>query len=570
MIVDSEGAVLALTPPAKGVLEVWNKEREEGLLRKSLERAGREESVRLQLRSVSGILSIADAPPGLLVFRADKAADDAAEAPSVLTERLKDIVIHDLRALLQSLQASIERVAHAPSTGGTPVPSITRLQSQSASVMAHIDRVLSFATSQELDPLATEAVDLTELLEEVVRLLAPFAEQHGKTLRLSFKGSSAALTTHPLIVHELAQNMIGNAVKFGEGGAVEVVARRGPAEDVTIEVWQEGAAIPEQMLARLRSREPGKRFSGRRGQGLEVMQVCLALLGGTWDHDRDADRACLSARFRLPLATETVEVSKSASLEAGSPEEGRLRGLRVLLVEDDAITREWATLTLSAAGAIVTTSSSAEDALGQIRALSRPFDILLTDINLVGLDGLEFARHVSDLGEAQKAVPIIALSGDSREKTVAACRKAGMAGMIQKPVSGRKLIQIISSVVANTEKEGLWQHSSSEHTSFDGVVVLDEGTVKELREDLGTIEAKRFMENALKEAEVVLGALRNRGFTADTRPIVHSSVGSSGITGLAAVEGALRKVQATEGADTALDELAEAISVSRYCVQMDI
>ncbi len=560
LVVSVDGAVRALTPSATGLLTSWTDNAGSNQLRDALDGAVRDGTAHLSLEGRDLTVSLVPSVPNLLLVEGGAGARAATDRALALAGDLRDLVVHDLRALLQSLQASIETIALAP--GGAEPDAIAQLRDQAQAVTAQMDRVIDLATGPRSAIIAAEAFDLPRLLGAAVALLSASSAQRGTTLTWSTEQFSGPLHGPPLIVHELVQNMIDNAVKFG-GRSVAVVARRGSADEIALEVWQDGVGIPAEVLRHLQRSPSRDRKTDRRGTGLSVMRVCLALLHGWWEHSQEDGRSCLRARFRLPAATE-VDIGPGASPEAAIREDSPLAGMRVLLVDDDSITRDWAATVLRKAGADLVAVASAEAALEALGNQEGIYDTLITDLTLPGLDGIALAKAVSTLPEDLRPRRTLALSGDKSDQTERACRDAGIASLVQKPISGKKLIQIMSPHVERGENNKSMHPGSPEPPWDYGSSVLDETTIAELADDLGKAQAERYMETALNEATGVMNLLKVHGLTRQTRPLVHSAVGSTGITGLRAVEAALRSVQTTGGETNALDELAEAISATRY------
>jgi CheY-like chemotaxis protein len=123
----------------------------------------------------------------------------------------------------------------------------------------------------------------------------------------------------------------------------------------------------------------------------------------------------------------------------------RLDGARVLLVEDDADTRNAMACLLGDVGADVTTAASAEEALQCLR--TQPFDVMLCDIGLPGEDGYSLLRRARALGDATRRLPALAVSAFARESDRRRARQSGFDGHLAKPVDPDELVRVLGSHV---------------------------------------------------------------------------------------------------------------------------
>jgi CheY-like chemotaxis protein len=132
-------------------------------------------------------------------------------------------------------------------------------------------------------------------------------------------------------------------------------------------------------------------------------------------------------------AAETAAAATHADL-AQTP----LEGLRILIVDDNRTNRIVGLKTLQALGADAETADSGEAAIEAMK--TAPYDLVLMDINMPGMDGMEATRRIRQLGGALAQTPIIALTADAMSHHAAAYRAAGMNGFVPKPFSPTDLL----------------------------------------------------------------------------------------------------------------------------------
>ena len=184
-------------------------------------------------------------------------------------------------------------------------------------------------------------------------------------------------------------------------------------------------------------------YSGS-GLGLAIVKKTVELLGGKISFvSREGEGTTFTVT--LPL---TVDTSYHAP--APEPEPGAwLDGVRILMAEDNALNREIATYMLEESGALVTAAEDGQQAVDCFAA-SAPgsFDIILMDIMMPVLDGLDAARAIRALDRADaRTVPILAVSANAFSDDIAASREAGMNGHLSKPLDFDRVAAVIAQYI---------------------------------------------------------------------------------------------------------------------------
>ena len=154
--------------------------------------------------------------------------------------------------------------------------------------------------------------------------------------------------------------------------------------------------------------------------------------------------------IRLPFEKcKRSEIPQAVRADAG--DDDALQGLRVLLVEDNDLNAEIAQFTLSRAGAVVTHAKDGESAV-EAFAASAPheYDVVLMDIMMPGIDGLEATRRIRALDREDAATtPIIAVSANAFADDRRLSREAGMDAHLSKPVSSQELVEALAHIAAD-------------------------------------------------------------------------------------------------------------------------
>jgi len=309
-----------------------------------------------------------------------------------------------------------------------------------------IDDVVDFSKIEagRLD-LQPEAVDPRALLEGVARLLRPQAEDKGLTLQVEAGPLPPRVSTDPVRLRQCLFNLIGNAVKFTLQGGVTVracVRGQTGAERLRFEIEDTGVGIPAEAQAHIFQRfhqadgSTTRRFGGS-GLGLSITQRLAELMGGDVGFHSISGKG---STFWLEVAAPACAVEASPARDA----ERLIEGLRILLVEDNPTNRLIATKMLEALGAVVEVAEDGERGV-EAAALS-VFDLILMDIQMPGIDGLEATRRIRKSNTPSAETPIIALTANVLSHQRAAYLAAGMDGVVGKPISPIALFTEIAQI----------------------------------------------------------------------------------------------------------------------------
>ena len=292
--------------------------------------------------------------------------------------------------------------------------------------------------------LACEPVDPAALVSGVARLLEPQAESKGLQLIVDADPALGWVRADPVRLRQALFNLVGNAVKFTEKGHVVVRCRRVDAGVLRFEIEDTGVGIAEAAQPRLFQRfnqadaSTTRKFGGS-GLGLAITRRLAELMQGEVGFTSIEGRG---STFWLEVRAEPAE----AQAEIAEIHEALLEGVRVLVVEDNATNRLIVSKLLENLGASVETA--ADGYLG-VEAVTRgAFDLILMDIQMPGIDGLEAARRIRALGGAAAAIPIVALTANVLAHQRLAYLDAGMDGVVSKPISPGAMLAEIAEASA--------------------------------------------------------------------------------------------------------------------------
>ena len=292
--------------------------------------------------------------------------------------------------------------------------------------------------------LATEPLDAAALVAGVVQLLRPQAETKGLQLVVDTDPAIGWVEADPVRLRQALFNLVGNAVKFTERGHVAIRCRRVDASVLRFEIEDTGIGISEAAQGHLFQRfhqadaSTTRRFGGS-GLGLAITHSLAELMRGEVGfRSHEGQGSTFWLEISAPVATATAQAPDAAA--------DMLAGVRVLVVEDNATNRLIATKLLENLGASVETA--ADGYLGVEAASRGGFDLILMDVQMPGIDGVEAARRIRALGGEAAATPIVALTANVLAHQRRAYLDAGMDGVVGKPIMPEALLTEIARVFA--------------------------------------------------------------------------------------------------------------------------
>ena len=383
-----------------------------------------------------------------------KEALEAAEAANSAKSDFLASVSHKIRTPLNGVSGILHLLKNEPLSD-----SARELVDQALNcgeMLAQlINDILDFSKIEagklEINPAAT---DIKAAITSVVDMMAPSVEAKGLYLRAVVPNTAGWAMVDPLRLRQCLFNIAGNAAKFTAEGGVEIrlsLIGQGPDQRLRCEVEDTGIGISREAGARLFDRfqqaDSGttRKFGGT-GLGLAISRSLARAMGGDMGFDSTLGQG---STFWFEIAAPACEAVAAAPELAGM--DAPLEGLRILVVDDNAINLLVASKTIEAMGAVAQTADSGQ---ASIEALGKAdFDLVLMDINMPGMDGMEATRLIRALEGPMAGVPVIALTADvmshQRQKYLA----AGMNGVAPKPFSPTQLLGEIARLMAEPDDQ---------------------------------------------------------------------------------------------------------------------
>jgi len=402
---------------------------------------------------------VANAVVRLRVEAARDAALTAAEDANRTKDEFLAVISHELRTPLSSIAGWASMLLQQGRANDPFVTKGLEVIARNASAQARIIDDILDASRIVTGKLVLERspVDVSALVESAVDAIRLAAQSKNLTLTLT---SGAERSSIPLMavgdaerLRQVFSNILANALKFTPAGGTITVHVARKSSFIKVTVTDTGEGIPPEFLPlvfeRFRQVNSSRtREHGGLGLGLAIVQHLVDAQGGTVRADSEGPGKGATFTVSLPsLVVASVEEDLHADVTRAA--EIGLRGVRVLVVDDDADGRELFEIGLENMGATVTVAASAAAALEEVAA-AKP-DVIVSDIGMPGEDGYSLLARLHDLPEARD-IPVIALSAYTSPDDVEQSRRAGFVAHVAKPACFDALARTIASAVGRRDQ----------------------------------------------------------------------------------------------------------------------
>jgi PAS domain S-box-containing protein len=317
----------------------------------------------------------------------------------------------------------------------------TRIATASRALLAVVNDILDFSKIEAGQvELAPAPIDPVGFVVETVELVSAQAQAKQLTIETVIRTPlPAAVAADGGRLRQVLLNLLTNAVKFTEAGGVTVgIGYDGAAEALRVSVADTGVGIAADQRDRLFQRfSQGdgsiSRQYGGTGLGLAICKSLSAAMGGEIGVESEAGEG---STFWFTVRAPACEPEGKApaeeieALEAGPA--------RILIVDDSPVNRELVGVLLGVFGHELSEACGGAEAVEA--AAQRPFDLILMDLQMPGMDGLAATRAIRADSPFNRTTPIVALSANILPTHLEACRIAGMDDHIGKPIDTRELL----------------------------------------------------------------------------------------------------------------------------------
>ena len=374
-----------------------------------------------------------------------------AEAANRLKDEFLATVSHELRTPLNAITGWVHmlRSGQVPADGREHALQVidrnARVQAKLVADLLDVNLIRAGRLRMNVAP-----VDLAAVVQMAIDSVRPAAEANG-VLITAFVETNELVLGDAGRLHQIVCNLITNGVKFSpHGGRVDVVlAHESP--DVVISVRDYGEGIKPDFLPFLfepfRQAEAGfARSHGGLGLGLTITMRLVQLHGGTIQADSDGEGRGAKFVIRLPSASRRPVARPGAPAFSSEPvltAGPELRGLRVLIVEDEPDARELLLALFNVSGAHACGASSTAEAI-ELFHRAKP-EVIVSDVGLRGEDGLTLVRRLRSLPGGD--IPVVALTAFVRSEDRENALAAGFDAHVTKPVEPERLLHVVTQLL---------------------------------------------------------------------------------------------------------------------------
>jgi PAS domain S-box-containing protein len=468
------------------------------------------------------------------------------------------VMSHEMRTPLNGLIGSMDLMSETP-LNAEQRDLLRVMETSGAILLSHVNSVLDISRAESgAIRVQSDSFDLDRLVEDVVANQAGLAAASGNTIGIvPVSGQIGRVVGDSGRIGQILLNLIGNAVKFTGNGTITVETERLPDESsphggpmVEFRVIDSGIGIPDEDVDRIFEDfvtldSSYGRTAGGTGLGLGIARrLAEAMEGEIGAESVEGEGSLFWLRLPLPPAAGQQapapipidDAPEQALSDANVPD---IPPMSVLVVEDNEINRFLLRRYLEGAGHGVT---EAVDGLeGVSMAAAQYFDVILMDISMPRMDGIEATKRIRDGGGKSAKSRILALTAHALPEEQARFRKAGMECCLTKPIGRPDLLRALARQYA--------PHSPDRQVNAEAPVV-DLPTLHELTRQIGAETASLLISRLLAEGDAMLVSLeaaRAAGEWDDIARQCHKLGGACGTFGtrqlrlaLAAVEDAAR------------------------------
>ena len=385
----------------------------------------------------------------------ERVAREAAELASRTKDEFLALVSHELRSPLSAILGWSQVLRrHAAGNkeienGLAVIERNTRVQARLVDDLLDMSRIVSGKLR-----LDVQRVDLAAVIEAAIETTQPAADARGVRLQ-HVLDPTVIVAGDPGRLQQVFWNLLSNAVKFTpKAGFVRVVMERVNSH-VEVSVVDSGQGMTAEFIAhafeRFRQSDSARvRETGGLGLGLSIVKHLVEMHGGSVEASSEGEGRGSTLRVCLPVVVLQAGAGKdhihprtAISNTRFDPAAIDLRGVKVLIVDDEIDSRTVLARVLTDSGANVTSAGSAADAVAAVES-DQP-DVIVSDIGMPGEDGYELIRRVRMLGRGV-ATPAVALTAFSRLEDRTRALLAGYQIHLSKPVDAHELLITVASL----------------------------------------------------------------------------------------------------------------------------
>ena len=385
---------------------------------------------------------------------AAKKAEAANEAKTEFLQRMS----HDIRTPINGICGMLDVADHYADDMEKQTECRAKIKEASYLLLELVNEVLDMS-KLESDEVILEEIpfNLSSISREVLIVIKQIAAE--QNIRIVWEKKEIIhrdLIGSPGHVKRVMMNILSNAVKYNRAnGQIYISCREIPSEQPGMTTMEfvcrdTGIGMTEEFQKHIfepfAQEDAGSRtkFAGT-GLGMAISKNLVEKMGGTITFE-SKEGAGTTFVIRVPFQ---IDTDRSGRSETGEKTEVSIRGLHILLAEDNELNMEIAEFLLQNEGAVVTKAWNGQEAVEIFeKSGSGEFDVILMDIMMPVMNGYEAAKRIRSLDrEDAQVIPIIAMTANAFVEDRMKAKEAGMNEHIGKPVDGKLLVKVIHELV---------------------------------------------------------------------------------------------------------------------------
>jgi PAS domain S-box-containing protein len=381
-------------------------------------------------------------------------AKAAAEAANVAKSQFLANMSHELRTPMNAILGMID-VALPKAIDATVQDCLQTAKGSADLLLTLLDDLLDSARieSGKLE-LESAPFSLRRMLDQITRILSVRASERGLCFSCRIADDTVdAVVGDRMRLQQVLLNLAGNAIKFTERGEIEIsllASSEGGEACLEFAVRDTGIGISpsgqEGLFQPFAQADPSmaRRFGGT-GLGLSICRSLVEMMGGRiWVESEVGKGSTFYFTVHLPVAK---ELPPEFEVPAAVPPVASAQ-LRILLVEDNPANQKLAAYVLQDRGHLVEIAGDGQEAI-RLYEQNR-YDVILMDVQMPGMDGLEATAAIRKREEGGNRIPIIAMTAHAMKGDRDRCLAAGMDGYLSKPIDAHETIALVETLAAGS------------------------------------------------------------------------------------------------------------------------
>ena len=385
---------------------------------------------------------------------AAKKAEAANEAKTEFLQRMS----HDIRTPINGICGMLDMADHYADDMKKQTEYRAKIKGASQLLLELVNEILDMSKLESDEVVLEESpFNLSTIFREVLVVIEQIAaEQNIRIMWEKKEITHRDLIGSPGYVKRVMMNILSNAVKYNkENGCIYISCREIPSEQPGMTTMEfvcrdTGIGMTEEfqkyIFEPFAQEHTGSRtkFVGT-GLGMPISKKLVEKMGGTITFESE-EGAGTTFVIRVPFR---IDTDRSGRIETGEKTEESIRGMHILLAEDNELNMEIAEFLLQNEGAVVTKAWNGQEAV-ELFEKSRPgeFDVILMDIMMPVMNGHEAVKRIRSLDrEDANVIPVIAMTANAFTEDRLKAKEAGMNEHIAKPVDVELLVKVIHKLV---------------------------------------------------------------------------------------------------------------------------